>query len=516
MKPAFGDDRSVPLDADARFVPAAILRRAYVRYPKSRQPTAPPCVALPDRGLELGIVSSAAPEIAAAVSSLLTCSLDDAKNSTGGHLPDPVVARVQREIISPHGVANLWGRFGHRFVLSRAAVPGVREIVATLLVARRKGTIFFLTGRYNNLRHSQIAREVDFDQPFGDDPDRKWFDLFAFPAPAQFKPKDYHHIANFVVAKQARGLGLGQLLLDQIVHNYARDPLDRRGAVPAHSQHLLCGRGFWQIGDPPWLDRMQRLGFRLRWGAESFFIEHDWAPLPPIHSDGRPIPNLDYNRSFGLPDRYLGASPPRALRDHLLGRIPEVVRLSRDPRAKLQYFQTMFDFVEPTTMQTVLRRPRTIDTQRTAPFTGEGAYHGSTRARSGPRPRSPSPPRPPPVDEVRPRTLDAYAAAGRTDIARFEATFPNRYEEVELLPPPSQAEIAQDAVTLCWCPARDRAAGGRTAHAPRARRDAPTPDAHQAPPLRRRQDPALPPRRSARRQPAVAHRRQRRGPRRGR
>mgnify|MGYP006212689355 CR=1 FL=1 len=67
-------------------------------------------MALPG-GLELGIVRSEVPEIARAVSSLLTRSLEDARNDRGGHLPTAVVQRVQREIISPHGVGSLWGAF---------------------------------------------------------------------------------------------------------------------------------------------------------------------------------------------------------------------------------------------------------------------------------------------------------------------------------------------------------------------------------------------------------------------
>ena len=107
----------------------------------------------------------------------------------------------------------------------------------------------------------------------------------------------------------------------------------------------MRGRGFWQVGDPPWLSRMQALGFYLRWGGESFFIEHDWAPLPPIYRAGRKVSNVEYNRSFGLPARYEGTRPEGLSAAHLLDRLPEVVRLSTSPRAKLQYFQTMFDFL---------------------------------------------------------------------------------------------------------------------------------------------------------------------------
>jgi GNAT superfamily N-acetyltransferase len=336
-------DRTIDLDPGARFVPTEVLRGAYLRYEGSRNPSAIDHVHLDD-GLELGIVSSAVPAIARAISSLLCCSLEDARNDRGGHLPVAVVQRVQSEIISPYGVANLWGTTGHRFVLSRRVDGVTSELLATILVGRRKGTIFFLTGRYNNLRHSQIATEVDFEQPAGADPAQRWFDQFAFPDLVRFKPTAYHQIANFVVAREHRREGLAERLLAAIVDKYALDHIEARGARIEHSQYLLCGRGLWQIGDPPWLARMEKLGFYLRWGAESFFIEHDWAPLPPTFDRGRRISNLEYNCSFGLPRRYAEGGSPRDPSEHLLDRVDTVIRLSQDPRAKLQYFQTMFDF----------------------------------------------------------------------------------------------------------------------------------------------------------------------------
>jgi GNAT superfamily N-acetyltransferase len=343
LTPPTSDDRQIFLDPGARFVPTTLLDDAYVRYEETQNPSASNHVRLDD-GLELGIVSSAVPEIARGISSMLSRSLDDARNDHGGHLPIAVVQRVQSEIISPYGVANLWGTTGHRFVLSRRIDGRTSELLATILVGRRKGTIFFLTGRYNNLRHSQIADEVDFDQPAGTDPGQRWFDQFVFPDLERFKPTAYHQIANFVVAKEHRGEGLAERLLAAIVGKYAKDDIDARGAPIEHSQHLLCGRGLWQIGDPPWLARMEKLGFYLRWGAESFFIEHDWAPLPPTFDRGRPLSNREYNRSFGLPHRYQEGRSPPASSEHLLDRVDTVVSLSQDPRAKLQYFQTMFDF----------------------------------------------------------------------------------------------------------------------------------------------------------------------------
>ena len=133
----------------------------------------------------------------------------------------------------------------------------------------------------------------------------------------------------------------------EIVSSYAKDHIDKHQRAVEHSQHLLCGQGFWQIGDPPWLPRMEKLGFRRRWGAESFFIEHDWARLPAIfdHETGEPISNVAYNESYGLPRRYLTSKPTGDTSQYLSDRVPEVIRLSRDARAKLQYFQAMFDFV---------------------------------------------------------------------------------------------------------------------------------------------------------------------------
>ena len=100
------------------------------------------------------------------------------------------------------------------------------------------------------------------------------------------------------------------------------------------------------------------------------------------------------------------------------------------------------------TMQTWLRRTRTPDTQRRAPFTGEGAYHGASRPQTAPPPAPP----PPPVAEVRPRTLEADESAGRTEIAAFTAHFPPAAGEVARLPVPTDAEVAADAVTFVWCP----------------------------------------------------------------
>lgn len=96
-----------------------------------------------------------------------------------------------------------------------------------------------------------------------------------------------------------------------------------------------------------------------------------------------------------------------------------------------------------------LRQEHSLDSQQIAPFTGEGAYHGSTRKRAA---RSASAPPPVVVEEMRPTTLDAYPLDGSRPIAEFEATFPNLYTVERVLPVPTQEEVRGDGVTFCWCP----------------------------------------------------------------
>lgn len=99
---------------------------------------------------------------------------------------------------------------------------------------------------------------------------------------------------------------------------------------------------------------------------------------------------------------------------------------------------------------TYLKREHTIAGQLIEPFTGEGAYHGSTKK----RPPTPATARreSPVVDEMRATTVDEYPADGSRPIASFQAEFPNLYEVVDTLPVPSQEEIRADGTTFVWCP----------------------------------------------------------------
>lgn len=97
------------------------------------------------------------------------------------------------------------------------------------------------------------------------------------------------------------------------------------------------------------------------------------------------------------------------------------------------------------TPATFLRKDRSRATQVVVPFTGEGAYHGSTKPRSA-APRV-DPPR---VEEMHASSLESLDPDGRID--DFDAVFPHLCETVATLPTPSQEAIAADAVTFCWCP----------------------------------------------------------------
>lgn len=97
---------------------------------------------------------------------------------------------------------------------------------------------------------------------------------------------------------------------------------------------------------------------------------------------------------------------------------------------------------------TYLSRDHTISGQLVAPFTGEGAYHGSTKKRTPTASRTEAPP----VDEMRPTTIDEYPADGSRPIASFVAEFPNLYEVTDTLRIPDQEEIRADGTTFVWCP----------------------------------------------------------------
>jgi hypothetical protein len=102
-------------------------------------------------------------------------------------------------------------------------------------------------------------------------------------------------------------------------------------------------------------------------------------------------------------------------------------------------------------MRTWIKREHTIESQKRALFTGEGAYHGSTKS----KPRNDSSQDKPlaeVVSEARPTTIEQYIQTGNRTIGSFNVVFPNRYSVVEQLVVPSQEAVRDDGVTFCWCP----------------------------------------------------------------
>ena len=147
----------INLDAHARFVPADVLERSYIKYPYTTNPYSTPYVIIKLQNdllayfgddLHLGIIKTTDIVIAKAVSSVLTRSVEYAKVIyPAGYLPESIVENAQLEYVSPYAISNLWGRSGYRFVLSRNVGHNKREIIATALIADSKDTLFFFTNK---------------------------------------------------------------------------------------------------------------------------------------------------------------------------------------------------------------------------------------------------------------------------------------------------------------------------------------------------------------------------------
>lgn len=164
--------------------------------------------------LELGIVDPDAPGVAEAISRLLFRSIEDARATRGGHLPDWLVEDIKRNYIAPGRVRSLWAPYGHRFALARDG-----EIVATVHITREHDTIFTID------RHTQNVSAG------------------AHPG---FKPEGYHHVVNLSVRHELRRARLATAMFDGIV---------------AHFRHLFDGVGLWVRADPPWHPGLSGLGF---------------------------------------------------------------------------------------------------------------------------------------------------------------------------------------------------------------------------------------------------------------
>jgi hypothetical protein len=103
------------------------------------------------------------------------------------------------------------------------------------------------------------------------------------------------------------------------------------------------------------------------------------------------------------------------------------------------------------------RRERRAPSQKVARFTGEGAYHGSTKRRPlpGPSPQGAPQGEPAPPPEMVPTALLRHLAEGREAIAERDLTFANSFALREQLEVPSPEAVRNDGVTFCWCPFDD-------------------------------------------------------------
>ena len=175
---------------------------------------APQTIASPLGPLLLGVVDASFPGVAAGISRLLFRSINDGRASNGGHLPDWLVADIEKNYISPEKVATLWAPFGHRFV-----VVYENEIIGTVHITKTHDTIFTI----DRVRLNVSARDY---------PD--------------FKPDRHHHLVNLSVKHELRRARIATLMLDGILEKF-RDRFD--------------GDGLWVRGDPPWHIGLVGLGF---------------------------------------------------------------------------------------------------------------------------------------------------------------------------------------------------------------------------------------------------------------
>lgn len=331
----------INLNPNDRFVQNQLLRDSYIKDSNNKNPQMKPYVTINDE-LELGIVDTKKHvELAKAVSSLLSRSIDNAKDIYGGYLPPKIVERAQLEYVSPYALSNLWGKSCYRFVLSRKINSVMREIIGTALIASSDDTLLFFTNKYNNLKFSTIKNDVDFNLSV--DGKHKWFEKFAMPEIQDYKPLGYNQLANFAIERiNCRGIGLGKLLINEIEKNYSYHNLN--GNLQ-HSQPLIHSKGLFQIADPSWKKYMLNIGFKLRYGAETFYLDREWDKLTPININGKEVSNVAYNRMYGIPQFYerLNLQDKNTSID-LRERIPQVIKLANSGNAKLQYFQMLYTF----------------------------------------------------------------------------------------------------------------------------------------------------------------------------
>jgi hypothetical protein len=92
-----------------------------------------------------------------------------------------------------------------------------------------------------------------------------------------------------------------------------------------------------------------------------------------------------------------------------------------------------------------LKTDKSKETQKVAAFTGEGAYHGSTKSKDAYVPEQV-------VPEMMPHSLNWYETHQSSVFYNFTAKFDNLYDVKKVLKAPTQEELKDEDVTFVWCP----------------------------------------------------------------
>lgn len=166
-------------------------------------------------------------DLVKSISSLLTESTGDFRESRGGHVPDEVVNNVIHKLYtSTESVTETFSKTGFRFALVHRKTD---ELVSTMLVAKSHDTIFIKDRKSLNSNTSEVCT---------------------------IAPPNYHCAINFATKKEYRRYGFGKILLHSILFEF---------------REYFSGRGIWIRVEPPFHDIFRRLGFSHVTKYDQFF-----------------------------------------------------------------------------------------------------------------------------------------------------------------------------------------------------------------------------------------------------
>jgi hypothetical protein len=310
------------LDPSTRFIPTQKLEKSFLSRPVS-------ITNKDGEVFQLAAVKTDDPEVALRVSGVLSRSIEKSRASERGHIPDVVVDRVQDVFVSPESVQTRWGTSGYRYVLFRQSTrkAGESEVLGTILVSKDHETIFFLSGSHDNLepvRDPKGAISYYVDR-YGQMVDQGYVKAAVpsdLPPLEHYKPEGYHQIVNFAFVPEIRGGGLAKKVLTTVIRQIrnGEDGTDGKPLYPRGS-----AGGFWQVGEPPWQERMRPMNFRADPSQHAYLLPVNGQAIQETGG----VTHTDFNESWGVLEEYCLAIR-KALREDGKGRA-----LSPDLRARL-------------------------------------------------------------------------------------------------------------------------------------------------------------------------------------